>query len=52
MAPYVCGEKDSLSRSVRGKSSPSEILKVLSPFNVEAHPIWKHMHMQERSIAA
>jgi len=29
-----------------GKSSPSEILDVLSYFNAEGRPIWKPMHMQ------
>lgn len=46
MAPMVRGEQDYLYKSESGKSSPQEILDVLSTFNVEGRPIWKPMHMQ------
>lgn len=31
---------------VKGKSCPTEILEVLSSYNIEGRPIWKPMHMQ------
>ena len=42
----VRGEKKALYNSEKGKSCPTEILEVLSTFNVEGRPIWKPMHMQ------
>ncbi len=46
MCESVRGEKDSLYKSVAGKSCPTEILDVLANFNIEGRPIWKPMHMQ------
>lgn len=46
MAPMVRGEQDYLWKHERGKSSPQEILEVISAFNAEGRPIWKPMHMQ------
>ena len=46
MAPSVRGEQDYLYMSESGKSSPQEILDVLSKFNTEGRPVWKPMHMQ------
>lgn len=46
MAPHVRGEKDELWNTEAGKSSPGEILAVLSSFNAEGRPIWKPMHLQ------
>ena len=31
---------------VKGRSCPTEILEVLSSYNIEGRPIWKPMHMQ------
>lgn len=42
----VRGEKKALYNFEKGKSCPTEILEVLSAFNVEGRPIWKPMHMQ------
>ena len=46
MAPMVRGEQDYLYKTVKGKSSPQEILEVLNSINAEGRPIWKPMHMQ------
>lgn len=46
MAPHVRGEQDQLWQHVSGKSSPGEILDVLSFFKAEGRPVWKPMHMQ------
>lgn len=46
MAPMVRGEQDYLYKSESGKSSPQEILDVLSKYNAEGRPVWKPMHMQ------
>ncbi len=46
MCEHVRGEKKALYRSEAGKSSPTEILEVLSAFNADGRPIWKPMHMQ------
>lgn len=46
MCDMVRGEKKALYNSEKGKSCPTEILEVLSTFNVEGRPIWKPMHMQ------
>ena len=46
MAPHVRGEQDQLWQHICGKSSPGEMLDVLSFFNAEGRPIWKPMHMQ------
>ncbi len=46
MAPMVRGDKDYLYKSEKGKSSPHEILDILSSFNAEGRPIWKPMHLQ------
>ena len=46
LAPQVRGEQDYLYKSVRGKSSPQEILDAICSFNAEGRPIWKPMHMQ------
>ena len=46
IAPMVRGEKDSLWKTEKGKSSPQEILAALATFNAEGRPIWKPMHMQ------
>jgi len=46
MSKQVRGEKDALYVSEVGKSSPTEILEVLSAFNAEGRPIWKPMHLQ------
>ena len=46
MCDMVRGEKKALYNSEKGKSCPTEILEVLSAFNVEGRPIWKSMHMQ------
>ena len=46
MAPMVRGEQDYLYKHESGKSSPQEILDVLSAFGAEGRPIWKPMHMQ------
>ena len=46
MAPMVRGEQDYLYKSEPGKSSPQEILDVISAFGAEGRPIWKPMHMQ------
>ena len=46
MAPMVRGDKDYLYKSEPGKSSPQEILDVLTAFGAEGRPIWKPMHMQ------
>ena len=46
MAPMKRRENDYQYESVRGKSSPQEILDALSAYNAEGRPIWKPMHMQ------
>lgn len=46
MAEQSRSEREYTFRSEKGKSSPSEILEVLSSFNAEGRPIWKPMHMQ------
>jgi dTDP-4-amino-4,6-dideoxygalactose transaminase len=46
MAPSVRGEHDYLYKSVKGKSSPHEILEALACINAEGRPIWKAMHLQ------
>ena len=46
MAEQVRGENDYMYASEKGKSSPQEILDVLSVFKCEGRPIWKPMHMQ------
>lgn len=46
MAPAVRGDKDYLYQSVSGKSSPQEILDMISSINAEGRPIWKPMHAQ------
>ena len=46
MAPTERGACDYRYEKVTGKSSPQEILDVLSSFNAEGRPIWKPMHMQ------
>ena len=46
LAPHVRGEQDELWKHESGKSSPGEILSVLSAINAEGRPIWKPMHMQ------
>lgn len=46
MCETVRGERHALYISENGKSCPTEILEVLSAFNVEGRPIWKPMHMQ------
>lgn len=46
MAPAVRGDKDYIYKSVRGKSSPQEILDMIASINAEGRPIWKPMHMQ------
>lgn len=46
MASYVRGEQDELFKHEFGKSSPGEILAVMSAFGVEGRPIWKPMHIQ------
>ena len=46
MAPAVRGDKDYLYQSVAGKSSPQEILDMISAINAEGRPIWKPMHAQ------
>ncbi len=46
MAKQSRSERDYTFRTEKGKSSPSEILEVLSSFNAEGRPIWKPMHMQ------
>lgn len=46
MASMVRGACDCQYKKEKGKSSPQEILNVLSSFNAEGRPIWKPMHMQ------
>lgn len=46
MAPSVRGDKDYLYQSIGGKSSPQEILDMISAINAEGRPIWKPMHAQ------
>ena len=46
MCKQVRSECESLYISESGKSCPSEILEVLSKYNVEGRPIWKPMHVQ------
>lgn len=46
VAPAVRGDKDYLYQSVPGKSSPQEILDMISAINAEGRPIWKPMHSQ------
>lgn len=42
----VRSENEALYISEKGKSCPTEILEILSQFNIEGRPIWKPMHMQ------
>lgn len=46
MAPMVRSDKEYLYESVPGKSSPQEILDMISAINAEGRPIWKPMHAQ------
>lgn len=46
MADTSRSDRKATYRIEKGKSSPSEILDLLSAFNVEGRPIWKPMHMQ------
>ena len=46
MAPMVRSDKEYLYKSVQGKSSPQEILDMISAINAEGRPIWKPMHAQ------
>lgn len=46
MCKQVRSEKKPTYVSEPGKSCPTEILEVLSKYNVEGRPIWKPMHMQ------
>lgn len=46
MADTSRSDRKATYRIEKGKSSPSEILDVLSAFNAEGRPIWKPMHMQ------
>lgn len=46
MAPMVRGDKEYLYQSVPRKSSPQEILDMISAINAEGRPIWKPMHTQ------
>lgn len=46
MAPMVRGDRAYLYQSVPGKSSPQEILDMISAINAEGRPIWKPMHAQ------
>ena len=46
MAPQVRGDRDVLYHTVKGKSSPTEILEAMAAFCAEGRPIWKPMHMQ------
>lgn len=46
MADTSRSNRKAAYRIEKGKSSPSEILDVLSAFNAEGRPIWKPMHMQ------
>ena len=46
MCKQVRGEHDAIYIKEHGKTCPTEILEVLSRFNVEGRPIWKPMHMQ------
>ena len=46
MARQVRSDKDALYLHEPGKSSPTEILEMLSHYNAEGRPIWKPMHMQ------
>lgn len=46
MAPMVRSDREYLYKFVPGKSSPQEILDMISAINAEGRPIWKPMHMQ------
>lgn len=46
MCKQVRSESEALYITEVGKSCPTEILEVLSKYNVEGRPIWKPMHMQ------
>lgn len=46
MATAVRGDKEYLYKSESGKSSPQEILDMISAINAEGRPIWKPMHAQ------
>ncbi len=46
MCEQVRDDSKALFISEKGKSCPTEILKVLSDFNAEGRPIWKPMHAQ------
>lgn len=46
MAKQVRSDNDVLYTSETGKSTPSEILDILTSINAEGRPIWKPMHSQ------
>lgn len=46
MCAQVRDDSRALYNSETGKSSPTEILKVLADYNAEGRPIWKPMHAQ------
>lgn len=46
MAPMVRSDREYLYQSVQGKSSPQEVLDMISAINAEGRPIWKPMHAQ------
>lgn len=46
MSQQVRDDQKALFTPEAGKSCPTEILEVLSRFNIEGRPIWKPMHMQ------
>lgn len=46
MGKQVRGEREALYIREDGKSTPTEILEMLTAYNAEGRPIWKPMHMQ------
>lgn len=46
VAQCIRSDKEYLYQSVSGKSSPQEILDMVSAINAEGRPIWKPMHAQ------
>ena len=46
MAKQIREDNNYFYKKERQKSSPSEILEILSKHNIEGRPIWKPMHMQ------
>lgn len=46
MCKQVRGDREALYVGERRKSCPTEILEILTKYNVEGRPIWKPMHMQ------